>query len=69
MNTETEYAIVQKTNWDEDDFKTWCEENGNDFDEWLVNVICVILKKGGLYKVETLKDFEKVAETIYHTYS
>jgi len=24
---------VQKTSWDEDDFKTWCEENGNDFDE------------------------------------
>lgn len=64
-----EYAIVKKTSWDEDDFKTWCEENGNDFDEWLMDIMCMILKKHGLYKVENLEDFEEVAKIIYHTYS
>ena len=60
---------VQKTSWDEDDFKTWCEENGNDFDEWLSDVMCIILKKHGLYKVENLEDFEEVAKIIFYTYS
>ena len=60
---------VQKTSWDEEDFKIWCEENGHDFEGWLWGVASHVAKKHGLYRVENLEDFEEVAQSLYHTYN
>ena len=53
----------------ESQFAYWCDENGHQFDEWLMNVVDSIMSKHGMYRVKTREEFEAAAELLYHTYN
>ena len=50
-------------------FAYWCNENGHQFDEWIMNVIDSVIYKSGMYKAQNLEEFEQIAEELYHRYS
>jgi hypothetical protein len=53
----------------ESQFAYWCDENGHQFDIWLMNVVDSIMSKHGVYRVKTREEFEAAAELLYHTYN
>ena len=53
----------------ESQFAYWCDENGHQFDIWLMNVVDSVLAKSGMYGAKTLEQFEQIAEELYDRYS